>query len=208
MGDFLSNGLAVRVEGGPWGRVLDVDGLGTRRVVSFEREVAWMRVTHARVNVVDADGVEVAGCWGFDDSDDGFLSCLPRAVEAARAVAESRGLGPGHEASVRVRLLAQDLPCVRLGPAQGVPRGAPARYQHVPNGWIYPADHAFVGTWLDKGAVGEPIGTFLPVNCVGAVTVLKDVVAWSSANSERENEELMAAVGHAALDKDDTRRAA
>lgn len=198
MDEFPSNGTVVRKESGPWGRILDVDGLGTRRVVAFEREVAWLRVADTRVVVEDAHGAETSGGWSFSDSGAGFLSCLLPAIEAARSVARSKGLGPARPSAAKVRLLVRDLPCVAVAPGRGDLPGSAQRYVGIPRDWIAGGDHAFVGEWLTKWDIGQTRG-MPPVRCVGAATVLNDVPAWSSACGRVGNSDLLERTVRAAL---------
>ena len=198
MMDFRSRGPVTRVATGPWARIVDADGLGARQAVTFEREVAWVRVAEARVALADAGGRDVSPGQTFSDVADELLACLPPAIETARSLVSLHGLRPGHPLRATVRVTVRDLPSIALPPERWDVPTSPPRYMRVPADWIAHGDAAAVAAWLAKDQ-DERMADLGAVRHVDAAVVLDEGTAWLSSNDRDANAALLDAVIRAAM---------
>lgn len=181
---FQSRGPATRTERGPWTRIIDADGLGTRQAVTFAREVAWVRVGEARVGLVDRSGRDASAGVTFSDLPGDLLSCLSPAVGEARALVAR--LGGRRGSRVQVRVTVRDLPSIRLPPERWDTEASSPRYMRVPADWIAHGDAATVTAWLAKDQEGR-MADLHAVRHIDAEVVVDGVPAWLSSNDRFGN---------------------
>jgi len=159
----MTHDPVVRVEAGTWCRIVDVDGLGLRRALSFEREVTWTREAGTRVRLVNGAGREVDQAAAFCDAR-GFLGCLEPALESATGLATDHGVGAGPFA-VEILLDVRDVPGIALPPERWDTDSTPRRYRQVPRDWIGHADVGAVAAWMALG--DERYDDMSPVRSLG-----------------------------------------
>jgi hypothetical protein len=150
---FLSRDPVVRTETGTWCRVVDVDGLGLRRAIAFEREITWIREAHARAVLVNGAGRDVSEGSQFCDVGT-FLNCLASAMENARDMAREHGVGTGPFA-VEVRLSVRDRAVLAQPRDRFDGASAPPRWLGVPSDWIAHGAVADVDAWLALDSAGR-----------------------------------------------------
>ena len=160
----------VRTEEVSVRRLVDVDGLGGRREVSFAETVHWLRECSTRA-VFKHGGNEIKTASGFADCHSGFLSCLQSTLDEVRRTTAHYAVTARSSLVLEVIATVTDTPVL---PYKGsTPKGAGMRaYIAVPR------------DWTPSPAATGPAPTLEVVE--------QSFVIWTSTNDTAANEALLA----------------
>jgi hypothetical protein len=174
---FMSRDPVVGVETGTWARILDVNGLGLRRTVTFPHDVTWLRGSQARAVLVNGSGRIVEEGSHYCDVSH-LLQSLATALDAARRMASENGVGAGPFA-VKVLLSVEDRPVLPLPAERWDTSSTPPRWQPAPRDWFAVDDAAALDAWLAQGA-DRDLDARPETRSLKARPVIADRVAWDS----------------------------
>lgn len=185
---FQTRDPVIRVEDATWSRIVDVDGLGLRRVLSFPRAVTWLRSSLSKAVLVNASGRIVDDGSTYCDVSS-LLQSLSSAQESALEMARENAVGSGPFA-VKVLVDVTDTPALPLPRERWDTDATPPRWARAPDDWFTAEDPAALDAWLagpaprDHDARPETV----PLR---PVAVLQGHVAWDSRwDAHRRRSEL------------------
>lgn len=165
-------------------RFVETDGVGGQDLVSFEKEILWLRESEGRIEFRHDGELLRHGSTYCDFY--GFQTSIPEAIKQAKHACKVYSVTGKSSLEIMVRGIVRDIP-VLAAPDQKTGVSDKTPYRTVPTDWLL-HDEKKRAAWLAaetlEGRMDVALTRLEPV-------ILHDDVVWSSQNDARTNADVL-----------------